>query len=154
MLFQTLLFKSWRFGRHLPQNWEWVDCPWSVISVKTSWLTEKKLVKTGWQEVWPGVTVHTFVLALADLSCLFDLSGFAVRFLPQHFHLVPVYHMVFSFLSLEIKQEVADHATRVNHVGHESDRKEGWGVKKAGKLGYRRKFWVGAENCKWRRYCE
>jgi len=23
----------------------------------------------------------------------------------------------------------------------------GWGIKKAGKLGYRRKFWVGAENC-------
>jgi len=30
----------------------------------------------------------------------------------------------------------------------------GWGVKKAGKLGYKRKFRVGAENCKWRHYCE
>jgi len=28
-----------------------------------------------------------------------------------------------------------------------------WGVK-AGKLGDRRKFWVGAENCKWRHYYE
>ena len=29
-----------------------------------------------------------------------------------------------------------------------------WGVKKAGKQGYRRKFLVGAENCKWRHYYE
>ena len=32
--------------------------------METSWLTEKKLVKTGRQEVRPSVTVHTFVLAL------------------------------------------------------------------------------------------
>ena len=29
-----------------------------------------------------------------------------------------------------------------------------WGVKKAGKQSYRRKFWVGAENRKWRHYYE
>jgi len=52
----NLLFKSWRFGViwRLPQKREWVDSsPWSVISVETSWLTEKKLVKTGRQEVRP-----------------------------------------------------------------------------------------------------
>jgi len=30
----------------------------------------------------------------------------------------------------------------------------GWGIKKAGKQGYRRKIWIVAKNCKWRHYCE
>ena len=33
-------------------------------------------------------------------------------------------------------------------------RRVGWGVRKAGKQGYRRKFSVGAENCKWKHYYE
>jgi len=36
----------------------------------------------------------------------------------------------------------------------ESEALGGVGVKKAGKLGCRGKFRVGAENCKWRHYCE
>ena len=71
---------------------EWVDCsPRSVISVETSWLPEKKLVITGQQEVRSGVTVHTFVLVLADCNRLFDPSGFEVRFMPHHFHVLTGY---------------------------------------------------------------
>jgi len=55
--------------------------------MESSWLSEKELVITGRLEVRPGVTVHTFVLALADRNSLFDPSGLAVRFVPHHFHL-------------------------------------------------------------------
>jgi len=40
--------------------------------------------------------VSRFVLALADFDRLLDPSGLAVGFVPRHFHLVPIYHVVFS----------------------------------------------------------
>jgi len=83
--FSNIKLVSWRFDVlwRLLQNWKWVDTsPRSVILVEMSWFTEKKLVVTGRQKVRPCVTVHTFVLALANRgdNCSLQHQAIPIQF--------------------------------------------------------------------------